>query len=84
MNKNSDDSELKNKCSCIKTIFTSCFGKKFSEKKKISDQSSELDYILTKKKDFLQMKNQTKDLNHLETTLKYSTSNKMSTYQNLE
>ena len=79
MNKNSDDSELKNKCSCIKTIFTSCFGKKFSEKKKISDQSSELDYILTKKKDFLQMKNQTKDLNHLETTLKNSTSNKMST-----
>ncbi len=79
MNKNSDDSELKNKCSCIKTIFTSCFGKKFSEKKKISDQNSELDYILTKKKDFLQMKNQTKDLNHLETTLKNSTSNKMST-----
>ena len=34
MNKNSDVSKSKNKCSCIKSIFTSCFQKKISEKKK--------------------------------------------------
>ena len=49
MNKNSDVSKSKNKCSCIKSIFTSCFQKKISEKKNISDQNSELDYILSKK-----------------------------------
>ena len=79
MNENSDDSQSKNKYSCINSIFTSCFGKKCSKKKNLSDQNSELNHILKEKKDFLQMKTQTKDLINLETNFKNSTSIKLST-----
>ena len=79
MNENSDDSQSKNKYSCINSIFTSCFGKKCSKKKNLSDQNSELNHILKEKKDFLQMKTQTKDLINLETNFKNSTSIKIST-----
>ena len=51
----------------------------YNMRKKISDQNSELNHILKEKKDFLQMKTQTKDLINLETNFKNSTSIKIST-----
>ena len=64
MNNNSHLLFSKTKCNCIENLINKCF--KNNTKKKISDQNSELSFILKKKKDFLKM-TQKKELN-LDTT----------------
>ena len=70
MNTNSHLLHSKTKCNCVENLINKCF--KNNMKKKISDQNSELSFILKKKKDFLKM-TQKKELN-LDTTLKNSKS----------
>ena len=70
MNNNSHLLFSKTKCNCVENLINKCF--KNNMKKKISDQNSELSFILKKKKDFLKM-TQKKELN-LDTTLKNSKS----------
>ena len=70
MNTNSHLLHSKTKCNCVENLINKCF--KNNMKKKISDQNSELSFILKKKKDFLKM-TQKKELN-LESTLKNSKS----------
>ena len=69
-NNNSDLLSNKTKCYCIRNLITNCFKKKI--KKKVTDQNSELTYILTRKKDFLRLTTQNKDMN-IESTIKNST-----------
>ena len=70
MNNNSHLLYSKIKCNCVENLINKCF--KNNTKKKISDQNSELSFILKKKKDFLKI-TQRKELN-LDTTLKNSKS----------
>ena len=77
MNSNSNIHPVKTKCSCLDKLIFDCFKNKKQKKKKSSDQNSELDYILTKKKDLLQINNQNN--NHIDSLLKETTNPKIST-----
>ena len=76
MNSNSNIHSVKTKCSCLDKLIFDCLKKK-QKRKKSSDQNSELDYILTKKKDLLQINNQNN--NHMDSLLKETTNPKIST-----
>lgn len=63
MNENSDDSQSKNKYSCINSIFTSCFGKKCSKKKKFIRSKFRIKSYFKRKKGFFTNENPNKRFN---------------------